>query len=292
MSMSQEEIEALMAQNDFSASDTDENDTNNNDNENNENIDELLNEVIGDTSQENPDSSDSNEKDDKENTLDEDNLDEILSGIDGIVDEEETKPDESKNEVESSNEIKDVEQKIEEGVYPLPVTKEHKVVSQLSQVAEDSEEKASQIFDVLSFILDENNLVQNKIEEIKNHINSQISLLEKLSQKFPKIEVFNSSLQDAKVQIANISEIENYLNEENSKVFEAMELMQFHDINRQKIERVMAVIKKLNDYLNGLFEDDYHKPEVKIAKHISGDSNETVSEEDLDALINQFSKGD
>ena len=68
-----------------------------------------------------------------------------------------------------------------------------------------------------------------------------------------------------------------------------MELMQYHDINRQKIERVMAVIRKLSSYLNGIFEDDSDKPEVQIAKHISGDSNETVDEEDLESLISQFS---
>ena len=67
-----------------------------------------------------------------------------------------------------------------------------------------------------------------------------------------------------------------------------MELMQYHDINRQKIERVMAVIRKLANYLNGIFSDDSDKPEVQIAKHISGDGQETVTEEDLDSLISEF----
>jgi hypothetical protein len=40
--------------------------------------------------------------------------------------------------------------KINEGVFPFPAESDTKVVTQLSQVANDSEEKVSQIFDVLS----------------------------------------------------------------------------------------------------------------------------------------------
>ncbi len=32
-------------------------------------------------------------------------------------------------------------------------------------------------------------------------------------------------------------------------IFQGMELMQFNDINRQKMERVMSVIRKLSIYL-------------------------------------------
>ena len=46
------------------------------------------------------------------------------------------------------------------------------------------------------------------------------------------------------------------MNDEDTQIFQAMELMQFNDINRQKIERVMSVIRKLSSYLNNLFEDD------------------------------------
>ena len=68
-----------------------------------------------------------------------------------------------------------------------------------------------------------------------------------------------------------------------------MELMQYHDINRQKIERVMAVIKKLSSYLNGIFQDDSTRAEVQIAKHIAGDSNEVVTGDDIESLITEFS---
>jgi hypothetical protein len=180
--------------------------------------------------------------------------------------------------------------KIDEGIYPLPVEKEHKVVNQLNEVAEDSEEKASQIFDVLSYILDQNDVVQRGNSGATEFIDSQIVLLDTLSKKFPNVEVFAQNMQKAQETKTALEEINNAINDENNKVFEAMELMQFHDINRQKIERVMSVIKKLSNYLNGLFEDDSAKPEVQIAKHISGDSTESVTEDDLDSLIAEFNQ--
>jgi hypothetical protein len=209
------------------------------------------------------------------------NMDDILAGIDGIVDNEPAAPEQ---------EPEDLSSKIDEGIYPLPVEKEHKVVNQLNEVAEDSEEKASQIFDVLSYILDQNDLVQRNNSQTTEFIDSQIVLLDTLSKKFPNVAVFEENMQKAQEAKTAIDEINNAINDENNKVFEAMELMQFHDINRQKIERVMSVIKKLSNYLNGLFEDDSSKPEVQIAKHISGDSSESVTEDDLDSLISEFSQ--
>jgi len=172
----------------------------------------------------------------------------------------------------------------------MPVEREHKVVNQLNEVAEDSEEKASQIFDVLSFILDENDLLQRNTAQVLNFIDTQTKLLETLSGKFPNVDVFSENLQKAQEVKKLISEITSGIEDENNKVFEAMELMQYHDINRQKIERVMAVIRKLSLYLSGLFEDDSNKPEVQIAKHISGDSSQTVTDDDLDSLIAEFNK--
>jgi hypothetical protein len=49
----------------------------------------------------------------------------------------------------------------------------------------------------------------------------------------------------------------------------------------------MSVIKKLSGYLNGIFEDTSGKDEVQIAKHISGDSNDIVSSDDIEAMIAQ-----
>jgi hypothetical protein len=215
-----------------------------------------------------------------------DNIDDILAGIDGIVDDGPSEDSKKEEENDSQN----MEELIDQNQYPLPVKNENKVVNQLNQVADDSEEKASQIFDVLSFILDENNEISNYNKSMGEFIQRQTKLLTALSTKFPNIKVFQTNLEIANELIEASNNLSSKVDAENNKVFEAMELMQFHDINRQKIERVMAVIKKLNSYLNGIFEDDEARTEVQIAKHISGDSNEIVDADDLESLITQFSQ--
>ena len=182
-----------------------------------------------------------------------------------------------------------MEEKINSSQYPLPVSDENKVVNQLNEVADDCEEKASQIFDVLSFILDENAEISKYNKNMSEFIEKQATLLESLSIKFPNVNVFTENLDSAKDLIIQSKELSSKVDAENNKVFEAMELMQYHDINRQKIERVMAVIKKLSSYLNGIFEDESDRPEVQIAKHISGDSSDIVDSDDIESLISEFS---
>ena len=179
--------------------------------------------------------------------------------------------------------------KINEGIFPLPAEKDTKVVNQLSQVANDSEEKVSQIFDVLSLTLDNNNEFRNYIKDFEAFIKKESDLLVSLNNKFPNIKVFDEHLSNANKVSNSLKDVKNLINSEDSKIFEAMELMQFNDINRQKIERVMSVIRKLSLYLNNLFEDDGATQEVAIAKHIHGDSTDDLIGDDLDKLIAEFS---
>lgn len=215
-------------------------------------------------------------------------IDDILAGIDGVTDDEPSVSIEP--EVAPQQDVADImSAQIDQGIYPMPVEKEHKVVNQLNEVAEDSEEKATKIFDVLSFILDENAEIQKDTKKMGEFVEKQTALLEALSAKFPSVAVISENLALAKDLSSTSSVISSKIDEENNQIFNAMDLMQFHDINRQKIERVMSVIRKLSTYLNGIFQDDSDKPEVQIAKHISGDGTDTVSEDDLDSLIAEFS---
>ena len=311
MSMTQEEIEALMNDASSSFSQPEEN-------EPEESIDDILSGIDGVIEDEPASEDDSSIDDilagidgivdDEPAVEDDSSIDDILAGIDGIVDDEpESSTDESMDDIlagidgvvdepqvestpSSSGQDESVSKKIDEGVYPLPVSNEHQVVNQLNEVAEDSEEKASQIFDVLSYILDENDVIQKNVTEFNSFVDNQLQLLETLNKKFPNIEVFSENINQAQNIKSVIGNLTTTVDGENNKVFEAMELMQYHDINRQKIERVMAVIRKLANYLNGIFSDDSDKPEVQIAKHISGDGQDTVTEDDLDSLISEFNK--
>ena len=249
-----------------------------------DNIEEIINNI-----EESPDEEVSNE-----------NIEDILAGIEGMDESEPepksvpkpTIPDNCPTPVKVDSEAiaKDwTDDKIDQGVFPFPVGKDTKVVNQLSEVATDSEEKASKIFDVLSFILDENNEIQKNSRALDDFLAKQIVLLDSLGKKFPNIGAFKSNLELAQSLQGMPKDIISRTDAENSQLFEAMELMQFHDINRQKIERVMSVIKKLSTYLNNLFEDDTDYSDVAVAKHIHGDTNSNlVDEEDLDALIAEF----
>ena len=180
--------------------------------------------------------------------------------------------------------------KISEGVFPFPAENDTKVVSQLSQVANDSEEKVSQIFDVLSLTLDNNSEIRKSIKSYEEFILSQNKLLNSLSNKFPKIGVFQEQLEKVKSFENSIKSLKTLLDDEDMHIFQGMELMQFNDINRQKIERVMSVIRKLSIYLNNLFEDDNPR-ELPMARHIHGDTDtEDLVGDDLDKLIAEFNK--
>ena len=183
------------------------------------------------------------------------------------------------------------ESKIDEGVFPFPVDKDTKVVNQLSEVASDSEEKASKILDTLSLVLDNNDLVSKEIKPLDEFVVAQIALLETLNEKFPNITQFKDNLEQAKSLENNCKNVLQNCDDENNEIFGAMELMQFNDINRQKIERVMSVIRKLSTYLNNLFEDDNSHKEIVVAKHISGDTQtDLVGADDLESLIAEFQK--
>jgi len=247
-----------------------------------ENIDDILAGIDGITE----DSKDDISKKESDNIDKTEDMDDILAGIEGITEDE---PVDSTLSAKQNANMQDMmNQQIDQGIYPMPVEKEHKVVNQLNEVAEDSEEKASQIFDVLSYILDENSEIQQFTKNINEFIKKQTSLLEALNTKFPQLSVVSENLEMAKNIAPMVDNITTKLDAENNQIFSAMDLMQFHDINRQKIERVMAVIKKLSNYLNGIFEDDSNKPEVQIAKHISGDASNTVDADDIESLIAEF----
>lgn len=202
----------------------------------------------------------------------------------------EVKSESKKNERTEDEIVKDwTSSKISEGIFPFPAEKDTKVVNQLSQVANDSEEKVSQIFDVLSLTLDNNGEIRKKIKLYEEFVNSQINLLNSLNSRFPNIKVFNEHLNSANNVNTSMADLKKLLNEEDNQIFQGMELMQFNDINRQKIERVMSVIRKLSLYLNNLFEDDGTGKEVAVARHIHGDTTNDLIGDDLDKLIAEFS---
>ena len=176
---------------------------------------------------------------------------------------------------------------------PPPPTEEHKVVHQLDEVTQDSEKKASEIFDILEAISNTSMDMEEDIGSVKTDVSGIKNTFEKLHQKFPNISTFKESLQKIENIESKAASLEGNFQDINDQTMQAMDIMQFQDIHRQKIERVVNVMRLLARYMNSLFEgavDDGKR--VSSAVHIHGDSGteDVVKEEDIDALIEAFGK--
>jgi chemotaxis regulatin CheY-phosphate phosphatase CheZ len=183
-----------------------------------------------------------------------------------------------------------VEEKINEAHLPYPVEPEHKVVDQLSQVTEDGEIKAGEVFDSMSNALDNLGAIDKSIETLNTQCMDMAKFLMVLQSKFPQLDIFAKKSQDIQMMLINLEGINNSSTQAKNDLYKAMETMQYQDISRQKIERVIAVVRKLSEYLNNVFDVENVK-EVKVAKHIHGDKshgNIIVDEEDIDKLIQEF----
>ncbi len=305
--MSEDDINDLISQTENINTDKEKKDevmedSKKNDSSNETNIDDILKELEDTDSEkkdENIDELISNFEEDNTTSENKDsNLEELLSSnseISSNINKQEdilSNTDSIKDDKKFNDIGKDwSDNKINEGIFPLPAGNDTKVVNQLSEVANDSEEQARKVMDILSNILEYNNDIQNDLKILNSFNEKQISMLSSLNQKFPNIEVFKESLLESKKMTSHLTSSTQKVDGGTNDIFQAMKLMQFNDINRQKIERVMSVIRKLATYLNNIFEDDESHDEVVVAKHIHGDkTSDLVDDEDLESLIAEFNK--
>lgn len=219
-------------------------------------------------------------------------LDALMNG--GIDDlDDDVAQDSSTNEdnkEELPKEVGPLDPAKDEAVYPPPATDDHKVVSQLDEVTKESEEKATEILDIMDQI--SNAMMDNEenLNKVLDFLNHHKELFEKLSSTFPHIKTFSEEKEKIEeiIDIVN-SSLENSQNASDN-IMMAMDIMQFQDIHRQKIERVINIMRALIKYMNKLFEGSVEdEKRVQSARHIHGDENEEVlSDEDIEALLDQF----
>jgi hypothetical protein len=176
---------------------------------------------------------------------------------------------------------------------PPPATDDHKMVHQLDDVTKESEEKATEIFDIIESI--SNDLMDNEdtVHEITDVVTSNIALFETLGSKFPEIEAFKSQLEKNRRALEDIETIDMLLQNSGDKIMTVMDIMQYQDIHRQKIERVINIMRALSSYMNTLFEggkDDRQR--VASATHLPGDltTEDVVSSDDIEALLESFGR--
>ncbi|WP_457745012.1 chemotaxis protein [Sulfurimonas sp.] len=227
-------------------------------------------------------------------------LDALMSG--GIDMEGDSNEDvvESDDTTEDFNELSDKEvqedskdslaESIENSELPLPATDENKMVHQLDDVTKESEEKASEIFDIIDGISADLMEKEESINEVIKVLNANIDLFTTLSEKFPDIETFKTQLKINEEALVQADAVVESLQNSGDSIMNVMDIMQYQDIHRQKIERVVNVMRSLSRYMSTLFEgkiDDEKR--VSSAKHIEGDSStDLASTDDIEALLEKF----
>ena len=205
--------------------------------------------------------------------------------------EEDTAPSENNEEEEDAIDSADIlEENIKSAKLPLPATEENKMVHQLDDVTKESEEKASEIFDIIETISNDLMEKEENLNAVLEVLNSNVELFEKLVTKFPDVETFQTQLEMNQKALDDTNETLEILQNSGDSIMTVMDIMQYQDIHRQKIERVINVMRALSKYMNTLFEgkvDDEKR--VSSATHIHGDThNDVASTEDIEALLAQF----
>ena len=225
-------------------------------------------------------------------------LDALMSGdIDDLDDEVLSDESDSNNEMEDTQESGvqkefDITKKSkdEEVTLPLPATNENKMVHQLDDVTKESEEKASEIFDIIDGVSNDIMDAEESLQTILETVESNVKLFTTLSQKFPNVEAFKTQLNLNQEIVEKLNNLIEVTQSSADAIMSVMDIMQYQDIHRQKIERVINVMRSLSRYMNTLFEgkiDDEKR--VSSAQHIIGDThNDVASDEDIEALLEQF----
>jgi len=176
---------------------------------------------------------------------------------------------------------------------PPPPTDDHKMVYQLDDVTKDSELKAGEVFDKLESI---NNFMMDAEEsgnEVIALIDSNIGLFSTLCEKFPNVPDFSKALEDNQKMKDKVQGLIQGAQDTEDEVMMTMDIMQYQDIHRQKIERVINVMRALSKYMNTLFEGKKEDSKrVGSAVHIHGDedTDNIVSNDDIEALIANLGK--
>ncbi|MBN2782514.1 MAG: chemotaxis protein [Campylobacterales bacterium] len=216
-----------------------------------------------------------------------DGLDEEIAG--------ESEP-EAPKELSEADEEKHVgpfiQKKVQGGELPFPATHENKMVHQLDDVTRESEEKAGEIFDIVENVSNELMEKEGNIQNVMDTLNSNVELFQKLNEKFPEVEAFKTALERNEEATEELNAVLEMCKMSGDDLMNVMDIMQFQDIHRQKIERVINAMRALSRYMSTLFEGQIaDEKRVSSAQHLHGDEhNDLASEDDLEALLAQFGK--
>jgi len=225
-------------------------------------------------------------------------LDALMSGgmddiheLEDDVTEEESVEENLASKIEAEVEAQD-ESKDDDTAHqlPMPATNENKMVHQLDEVTKESEEKASEIFDIIEGISNDLMEKEGNSQRVIEALISNVELFKNLNTKFPDVAAFKTQLEVNEAALLDANEELVTLQTSGDSIMSIMDIMQYQDIHRQKIERVINVMRALSRYMNTLFEGKIEDDKrVSSAQHIAGDSHTDIaSTDDIEALLEQF----
>ncbi len=174
--------------------------------------------------------------------------------------------------------------------WPLPATEENKMVHQLDDVTKESEIKANEILDIIEEISNDLTHEEKKVNKAMEVFSSNMELFTMLNNKFPDVHTFKIQLDNNYSALNDVNEILETLHSSGNSLASVIDIMQFQDIHRQKIERVINVMRALSNYMNNLLgsrTDD--KTRVSSTRHVANNSGDKLlSNEDIELLLTQF----
>lgn len=145
---------------------------------------------------------------------------------------------------------------------------EGRVISEIDAVTAVTERETNKVMDQLDLISQLVNRQQTLITEVMKH----------------------SGAQDPAVQEA-IHQVMSAAKEIQDKVFGAMDLMQFQDITRQKLERIVFHLRQIHDYIvellgTGLKSEGERASISRTIQHTGTTPDERKA--DADAVVEEF----
>jgi len=135
--------------------------------------------------------------------------------------------------------------------------------------------------------------VEDESSSIIELLEENSKLFEKLSKQFPDIETFDTFFEKNSNAIETVKDVIEKSQMSSDEIMNIMDTMQYQDIHRQKIERVINVMRGLLRYMNTLFGSSVKDEDrVSSAQHIIGDKDsvDIVSSDEIEELLNCFGK--
>ena len=227
-------------------------------------------------------------------------LDALMNGDFNDVEDEIIESDSLEDDEPTDEVVKEVNTQAAESTYrasstgswpPPPPDDDHKVVHQLDDVTKESEAKATEIFDIIESISDDLMAKEESANFCIDAFSDNVKLFTTLTEKFPHIQTFMTAKEQNEEAQEKIQEILDSLQDSGNSLMNVMDIMQYQDIHRQKIERVINVMRALSNYMNELFAGKIEdEKRVGSAVHIHGDdtTEDVVNADDIEALLAQF----